>query len=128
LLATEGALAAQVLDDLGVTREAVLATSCMNPGPRETRQYDCLTVMPRLKQALDYAGRIADGLGQGVPNTEHLLAGIVTVPGALAVEILRRLGVGADDVRAALAARLDIDPERLIVTRRRRRRLLAKTS
>jgi hypothetical protein len=50
------------------------------------------------------------------------------VPDALAVEILKRLGVSADDVREALARRLDIDAQRLEVTRRRRRRLFAKSS
>src|SRR5215218_2198686 len=33
LLVTEGGLAADVLADLGVTREGVLATSCMKAGP-----------------------------------------------------------------------------------------------
>jgi hypothetical protein len=65
--------------------------------------------------------RIADGLGHRLPDTEHLLAGILTVPGALAIEILKRLGVSADDIRAALAARLGIEAERLVLTRRRRR-------
>jgi hypothetical protein len=128
LVATDGGVAAQVLADLGVTREAVLETSCMNPGPGDRPWDDCLGVQPRLKQALEHAGRIADGLGHPVPDTEHLLAGIVTVPGALAVEILKRLGVSAGAVRSALAQRLDIEPDRLVVTRRRRRRLLAKAS
>jgi ClpA/ClpB-like protein len=61
-----------------------------------------------------------------VTNTEHLLAGLLAVPDALAVEILKRLGVGIDDVREALARRLDVDVQRLSVTRRRRRQLLAK--
>ncbi len=82
-----------------------------------------------LKQAIEHSQRIADGLGHRVTNTEHLLAGILAVPDALAVELLKRLGVSADDVRAELARRLDIDAQRLVVvTRRRRRRLLAKTS
>jgi hypothetical protein len=47
---------------------------------------------------------------------------IVAVPDALAVEILRRLGVGADDVCRALAQRLGVEPECLGAPRRRRRR------
>jgi Clp amino terminal domain, pathogenicity island component len=128
LLATEGGLAARVLADLGVTRQAVLATSCMKPGPPHQPQQDCLGVMPRLKQAIEYAWRIAERLGPGAADTEHLLAGIVAVPGAMAIEILKRLGVRADEVRAALAAELDVEAERLVVVRRRRRRLLAKAS
>jgi hypothetical protein len=71
--------------------------------------------------------RIAEALGHGATNTEHLLAGLVAVPDALAVEILLRLDVSADDVRDALARRLDIDVQRLVVARRRRRRLLVKS-
>jgi Clp amino terminal domain, pathogenicity island component len=128
LLATDAGLAARVLTDFGVTRHAVLATSCMKPGP-PPQQQDCLGVMPRLKQAIEYAWRIAERLGTGTADTEHLLAGIVAVPGAMAVEILRRLDVRPDDLRAALATELDVEAERLVVGyRRRRRRLLAKAT
>jgi len=127
LLAAKDGLAAHVLADLGVTRERILAQECIAPsGP--PRPYDPLGVQPRLKQAIEHSQRIADGLGHRVTNTEHLLAGILAVPDALAIEILKRLGVSADDVREALARRLEIDAQRLVVRRRRRRRLLAKTS
>jgi ATP-dependent Clp protease ATP-binding subunit ClpA len=82
--------------------------------------------MPRLKQALEHAVRIAETLGHRVPSTEHMLAGLVTVPGALAVEILRQARGRPADVGSELADRLGVEPERLVVTRRRRRRLLAK--
>jgi hypothetical protein len=57
-----------------------------------------------------------------------VLAGIVAVPEAMAVRMLECLGVSADDVRKALAARLGVEPSRLVAVRRRRRRLLAKAS
>jgi Clp amino terminal domain, pathogenicity island component len=127
LLAANDGLAAHALVDLGVTRERILAQECIAAsGP--PRPYDPLGVQPRLKQALEHGHRIADGLGHNVTNTEHLLAGILAVPDALAVELLKRLGVSTEDVREALARRLDIDAQRLVVTRRRRRRLLVKTS
>jgi ClpA/ClpB-like protein len=125
LVAAKDGLAAHVLDALGVTHERIMAQGCVGAAG-EPRPYASLGVMPRLKQAIEHSMRIAETLGHRVTNTEHLLAGLVAVPDALAVEILKRLGVGADDVRAALARRLDIDGERLVVTRRRRRRPLAK--
>jgi len=128
LLAAEAGLAARVLTDLGVTREGVLGTSCMRASAPRRRQHDRLSVMPRLKLALEDARRIAARLGHGVPSSEHLLAGIVSVPGAMAVEILRRLGVSARDVRKALAVEFGVDAERLVVNRSRRRRLLARAS
>jgi hypothetical protein len=127
LVAAEDGLAAHVLDELGVTRGRILAQGCVAPAG-EPRLYDSLGVQPRLKQGIEHSSRIAEGLGHRVTNTEHLLAGIVAVPDALAVEILKRLGVRAHEVREALARRLDIDVQRLVVTRRRRRRLRAKSS
>jgi hypothetical protein len=44
----------------------------------------------------------------------------------MAVEILSRLKVSPDDVRGALAERLDVEGERLGASRRRQRRLLAR--
>lgn len=126
LLTVREGLAAHALADLGITRDGVLSQRCLG-APTAPRPYDCLGVMPRLKQALEHAGHIAGALGHRVANTEHQLAGILAVPDALAVEILKRHGVSPDDVRAALAQRLDIEPERLMVARRRSRRRLAKT-
>jgi hypothetical protein len=129
VLTAEAGLAQQVLADLGVTRDAVLATSCMRPGPPDQPRQDCLGVMPRLKQALEHAGRIAERVDAGPAGTEHLLVGIVAVPGAMAIEILRRLGVRAEDIREALARELGVEADRLApAQRRRRRRLLAKAS
>jgi Clp amino terminal domain, pathogenicity island component len=111
-----------VLAELGVTRERVLATSCMQQPPSDAR--GPLPLMPRLKQALEGGVRIADDLGAAAAGSEHLLAGIVAVDDSMAVEILRRLGVRPRDVRGALARRLGVEPRQLGGPRRRRRRLL----
>jgi hypothetical protein len=126
LLAARDGLAARVLADLGITREAVLDEL---PGPCEPREYQCLGVRPRPKQSLEHARRIAGRFGHQVAGTEHLLAGILAVPDALAVEILECRGISADAARSALAKRLDVDAARLLAAhrRRRRRRLLART-
>jgi hypothetical protein len=118
--------AGEVLAALGITRERVLGTPCMNTGARQREAPDCVPLMPRFKQALEHSRRIADGLGAPVADTEHLLAGIVAVSDSMAVEILRRLKVRPDAVRGALAVRLGVEPDRL-GARRRRRRLLAGT-
>jgi hypothetical protein len=128
LLDVRDGLAAHVLTELGITSNVVLGELARMTGPCQPHPYDWRGAMPRLKQALEHARRIAAGLGHQAANTEHLLAGIVSVPDALAVKILSRHGVSADDARAALAQRLQIEPAQLVVARpRRRRRLLAKT-
>jgi ATP-dependent Clp protease ATP-binding subunit ClpC len=127
LVTAERGIAGEVLRLLGVSRERMLATSCMRAGADQHEPQEPLSVMPRLKQALERGRHAADGLGARRADTEHLLAGILAVPDSMAVEILRRLGVSADDVRTALAGRLDVDPQRLGARRRRRRRLLGAT-
>jgi hypothetical protein len=118
--------AAEVLAGLGVTSKRILATSCMQAGAGEHAPDVRLQLMPRLKQALEHGRRIADGSGVRIADTEHLLAGVVAVEDSMAVEILRRLRVGVADVRAELAARLGVDPERLGTSGRRRRRLRSR--
>jgi Clp amino terminal domain, pathogenicity island component len=120
LVSAEQGVAAEVLAGLGVTRERMLATSCMTPGPHP--QQDRLSIMPRYKQALEHSRRIADGLEVRAADTEHLLAGLVSVRDSMAVEILRRLKVSADDIVSALADALDVQRELLGAPRRRRRR------
>jgi hypothetical protein len=127
LVTAERGTAGEVLRALGVSRDRMLATSCMQGGADDHEPREPLSVMPRLKQALERGRHVADGLGARLADTEHLLAGILAVPDSMAVEILRRLGVNADDVRTALAERLDVDPRRLGARRRRRRRLLGAT-
>jgi hypothetical protein len=123
LVTAEHGIAGEVLRGLGVSRKRMLATSCLRARSDDDAR-EPLSVMPRLKQALERGRRVADGLGARLADTEHLLAGILAVPDSMAIEILRRLGVSADAVRSALAERLDVDPQRLGATRRRRRRLL----
>jgi hypothetical protein len=119
LVSGEG-VAADVLGQLGVTRGRILAQGCLDAvasGPSG----DCLGVRPRLKQALEQARRVADRLGHRCADTGHLLAGLLAVPDALAVEILAGCGVSANDGLAALADRLDADLSALGPLRRRRR-------
>jgi hypothetical protein len=127
LATAERGTAGEILRELGVTRERMLATSCMSAGADPHQPHDCLRAMPRFKQALEHSRRIADGLDARLADTEHLLAGIVAVTDSMAVEILRRLGVSVADVRAGLAQQLDGEPQRLGAPRRRRRRLRVVT-
>ena len=125
LVSVDHGLAAEILADLGVTREGMLATSCMQAGRNAHTSLGGLSIMPRYRQALEHSRRIADALEAATADTEHLLAGIVAVRDSMAVEILRRLKVRPDAVRTALSERLDVAPQRLGAPRRRRRRLLA---
>jgi ClpA/ClpB-like protein len=123
VVSLEHGVAAEVLAELGVTRERMLRTSCMQAGGDTRTPPGRLTMMPRYKQALEHGLRIADALEAREADSEHLLAGIVAVPDSMAVEILRRLRVRPDAVRSALAERLEVDRRQLGAPRRRRRLL-----
>lgn len=118
LLATDAGMAADALRELGLEREAVLAGLGPSEGPL---RHDCVGVRPRLKRALEGAGRIAANLGHRPADTEHVLAALVADGDALATEIIGALGVTPEDVRRVLARRLDVDASQLVVRRRRRR-------
>ena len=60
-----------------------------------------LPVMPRLKQTLERAATAAKG---DFIDTDHLLLGMSRVPGAFAVSLLERLGVGEAAIRASVDA------------------------
>jgi hypothetical protein len=127
LVSAERGMAAEVLAQLGITRNRILATSCMDAAHHRSEPGECMPVMPRFKQALEHTRRVADGAGAPVADTGHLLAGILAVQDSMGVEILSRLKARPDVVRAALAERLGVDAEQLGAPRRRRRRLLAAT-
>src|SRR4051812_6592330 len=118
LVSAEAGVASDVLRSVGITRERMLATSCMKPAPRDQEVHACLAFMPRLEQALEQSRRIAEALDARLADTEHLLAGIVAVTDSMAVELLRRLGVSDADVVRALAERLAVEPQRLGKPRR----------
>ncbi len=122
-LARRDSVAAQVLSEKGLVRDLVLAQMS---GPSCASRPGGVKVMPRLEQSLHYAQRIATSLGGQNADTEHLLAGILAVPDAVAVHILAGQGIRRDDVRASLARRLGVEPRQLSIHGARRRRLLSR--
>ena len=60
-------------------------------------------MMPRLKQSLERAARVAPG-GEPI-DTDHLLVGMTRVRGALAAQLLERLGVSEAEIRASVDSR-----------------------
>lgn len=61
-----------------------------------------LSFTPRVKRVLENSLREAMQMGQSYISTEHLLLGIIRENEGTAIEVLERLGVSGDDLRAAL--------------------------
>jgi ATP-dependent Clp protease ATP-binding subunit ClpA len=96
----------RALSALGIDLREVRARveEAFGPGALErSRPGQCgVPVMPRLKQGLERAAREA---GARLIETDHLLLGTIQVRGALAVEVLGRLGTTPDLIRASVLAR-----------------------
>jgi hypothetical protein len=69
LLAQSDGLAAHVLADRGITREAVLSRVEQIIGRGGARRWESLGITPRLKRALEATRREARRLGHGCANT-----------------------------------------------------------
>ena len=103
LIQEKDGLAAQALERLGVTYDAVVK------GIREVASIDegadvsgHLSFTPRVKRVLENSLREAMQMGQSYISTEHLLLGIVRENEGTALDVLSRLGVKGDDIRTAL--------------------------
>lgn len=103
LLKEEDGLAAQALERLGVHYEAtVAAIRRIVTIDESTDVSGHLSFTPRVKRVLENSLREAMQMGQSYISTEHLLLGIVRENEGTAIEVLERMGVSGDDLRAAL--------------------------
>jgi ATP-dependent Clp protease ATP-binding subunit ClpC len=97
LMEEEGGVAGRVLRELGLesgrVREIIERVSV--EGHRDDVKIE---LAPDTQQVLEYAVDEARRLGHHYIGTEHILLGLVRVDGT-AMEVLRRLGVTADQVR-----------------------------
>jgi uncharacterized protein YjiS (DUF1127 family) len=102
------ALAAQVLRDIGLTRDAVedrLKTTPdpePQPGQRDKAAGGEVGYSPRAVQALRYAVEEALKLGHNYVGTEHLLLGLFDDPDTVAARLLSSLGGDYEDVLGRL--------------------------
>jgi ATP-dependent Clp protease ATP-binding subunit ClpC len=97
LMEEEGGVAGRVLRELGLessrVREIIDRVSV-----ESKREESKIDLSPDTQQVLEYAVDEARRLGHHYIGTEHILLGLVRVD-ASAMEVLRRLGVTADQIR-----------------------------
>ena len=103
LLKEKDGLAAQTLDHLGVTYDAVL--ECVRQLVKGDDTADVsghLSFTPRVKRVLENSLREAMQMGKSYISTEHLLLGIVREGEGTAIDVLRNMGVEGDAIRSSL--------------------------
>ena len=98
LMDEEGGVAGRVLRELGMTSDRVREIIERVAATESRFNPDKIELAPDTQQVLEYAVDEARRLGHHYIGTEHILLGLVRVEGT-AMEVLRRLGVSADQIR-----------------------------
>lgn len=100
LFDTQGGIAARVLADLGIAREAVVAELEETVGRGLTPAPGPQPFTPRARKVLEEAVNVSVELGHNYVGTEHLLLGLYRGQEGLALRILEKLGANRDAVKA----------------------------
>jgi ATP-dependent Clp protease ATP-binding subunit ClpC len=93
LLREQDGLAAQALEQLGVTLERVRAAVETKIGRGENSVQGEIDYVPRVRKVLSLALAEAERQGSGYVRTEHILLGIVRDGGGVGADILDACGV-----------------------------------
>jgi ATP-dependent Clp protease ATP-binding subunit ClpC len=94
----EGGVAGRVLRELGMTSDRVREVITRVSTSSSAFDANRVELSPDTQQVLEHAVEEARRLGHHYIGTEHILLGLVRVEGT-AMEVLRRLGVTADQIR-----------------------------
>ncbi|NUQ84037.1 MAG: ATP-dependent Clp protease ATP-binding subunit [Anaerolineales bacterium] len=98
LMEEEGGVAGRVLRELGMTLDRVREVIRRVTGPSSSFDPNRVELSVETQQVLEHAVEEARRLGHHYIGTEHILLGLVRVEGT-ATEVLRRLGVTAEQIR-----------------------------
>jgi ATP-dependent Clp protease ATP-binding subunit ClpC len=112
LVREEEGLAARALAALGVTADEVReqVSRIVGLGDASTAAAGQIPFTPRAKKVLELALRESLTLGHNFIGTEHVLLALGRENGGVASQILWDLGVGAENIRAAVLALLAGEP------------------
>ena len=98
LMDEEGGVAGRVLRELGMTSDRVREVIARVATSSSSFDSNSVELAADTQQVLEHAVEEARRLGHHYIGTEHILLGLVRVEGT-AMEVLRRLGVTADQIR-----------------------------
>jgi ATP-dependent Clp protease ATP-binding subunit ClpC len=132
LLREEGGVAGRVLRELGLDASRVQSmVERLSGGPGSRTPFSKVELSPSTKRVLELAVEEARGMGQHYISTEHLLLGLARQNEGLAIDVLRKFGISAEQIRRQTRRMLKENPvaagEVASPTRRRSRKEKSKT-
>ena len=110
LLAEGGGVAAQALQQAGITLDAVRAEIEEIVGCGEAMPRGHIPFTPRAKKVLELALREALHLGHNFLGTEHVLLGLIREGEGLATQVLVKLGANLNQLRDNVLVLLEKPP------------------
>ncbi len=99
LIREEGGVAGRVLRDLGLEEHRVQAMVERLSGVGTRTPFTKIELSPSTKRILELAVDEARRMGQHYISTEHLLLGLVRQNEGVAMDVLRKFGISAEQVR-----------------------------
>ena len=100
LLQEDGGVAGRVLRELGLDAARVQAmVERMSGGPGTRTPFTKTELSPSTKRILELAVEEARRMGQHYISTEHLLLGLARQNEGLAMDVLRKFGISAEQIR-----------------------------
>jgi ATP-dependent Clp protease ATP-binding subunit ClpC len=99
LLREDGGIAGRVLLELGLEEDRVVAMVERLSGVGSRTPFTKIELSPSTKRVLELAVDEARRLGQHYISTEHLLLGLVRQNEGVAMDVLRKFGVSAEQIR-----------------------------
>jgi ATP-dependent Clp protease ATP-binding subunit ClpC len=100
LLREEGGVAGRVLRELGLDAARVQAmVERLSGGPGTRTPFTKTELSPSTKRVLELAVEEARRMGQHYISTEHLLLGLARQNEGLAIDVLRKFGISAEQIR-----------------------------
>ena len=112
LVAEGEGVGARGLGAHGIQHPSARAEGELKVGRGKTMPAGQIPFTPRAKKVLELSLLEARELGDQHIGTEHLLLGLLREGEGVAVQVMRTLGVNADDVRRTVITILSGDPER----------------
>jgi ATP-dependent Clp protease ATP-binding subunit ClpC len=99
LLREEGGVAGRVLRELGLEEQRVQAMVERLSGVGSRTPFTKIELSPSTKRILELAVDEARRMGQHYISTEHLLLGMVRQNEGVAMDVLRKFGISAEQIR-----------------------------